>query len=90
MKKGYSLIELLMFLFIVAIIVVALFPLTIVEKDQAQRIAVWKDFYPELIYSQDLFKNAEPQVVKAYKNTSYLEPDVYFQEFTKFLSLIHI
>ncbi len=85
MKKGYSLIELLMFLFIVAIIVVALFPLTVVEKDQAQRIAIWKDFYPELIYAQDLFKNKESQVIKAYETTPYLEPDVYFQEFTKFM-----
>ncbi len=84
-QKGYSLIELLMFLFIVAIIVVALFPLTVIEKDQAQRIAVWKDFYPELVYAQDLLKNQEPQVVRAYSEVPYLNSDVYFEEYAKFL-----
>lgn len=85
MKKGYSLVELLMFLFIVAIIVVALFPLTVIEKDQAQRIAVWKDFYPELVYVQNLLKHKEPQVIEAYKDVHYLDADVYFEEYSKFL-----
>lgn len=85
MQKGYSLVELLMFLFIVAIIVVALFPLTVIEKDQAQRIAVWKDFYPELVYVQNLLKYEEPQVIEAYKDVPYLDADVYFEELSKFL-----
>lgn len=84
-KNGYSLIELLMFLFVVAIVVVALFPLTVIEKDQAKRIAVWKDFYPELIYAQNLLKNEEPQVINAYAKEPYLDADVYFQEFVKFM-----
>lgn len=84
-KQGYSLIELLMFLFIVAIIVVALFPLTVVEKDLAGRIAIWKEFYPELIYAQNLLKAEEPQVVTKYKEVPYLEAGGYFNEYLKFL-----
>ncbi len=84
-KNGYSLVELLMFLFVVAIIVVALFPLTVIEKDQAERIAVWKDFYPELIYAANLLKTQEPQFVQAYSKVSYLDADVFFEEYAKFL-----
>lgn len=86
-RRGYSLIELLMLLFVVAIIVVALFPLTVIEKDLAERIAIWKEFYPELIYSQNLLKLKEPQVVEAYKDVSYLEANVYFDEYAKFLPI---
>ncbi len=86
-RNGYSLIELLMFIFVVAIVIVALFPLTVIEKDLAQRIAVWKDFYPELIYAQKLLISEEPQVVKAYSKTSYLDGNVYFDEYTKFLPI---
>lgn len=86
-KNGFSLTEILMLIFTIIVIAAALFPLKIIDLNQAERIAEWKTFYPELQYSFKLMQSSEKDFVKAYDENKNLNSDAFFCVFTSYLNI---
>jgi prepilin-type N-terminal cleavage/methylation domain-containing protein len=86
-NNGFSLVEILIAIFVIAAIISTMIPTKVVEKSQVERIAEWKEFYPSLLYSFDLFKNYDKSVVKAYQTDSKLDGNAFFSEYTKYLNV---
>lgn len=87
MKKGFFLTEIIMLIFTVAVIAAVLFPLKIIDVNQAERIAKWKTYYQELIYCYDVMKQSEKDFVSRYSTDAFLSSDAYFSVFSKYLGV---
>lgn len=86
-RDGFLLTEIIISVCIVALIAVILFPLKIIDLNQAERIAAWKTFYPDLLYSFDLMRIDGQKFISDYKNTENKNPVLYFDYFTKYLDI---
>ncbi len=86
-RQGFSLTEIIITVFAIAVVAAVLFPLKIIDLHQAERIAVWKSFYPELQYSFDIFQQKEKPFIQQYEQNNSLKPYIFFDEFTKYLKL---
>lgn len=80
-KRAFSLTEIVIVIFLFVVIAAILFPLNIIDRNQAQRIATWKSFYPQLEYSFDLMAKDEKSSLHTYKTDSKISGDVFFKEF---------
>ncbi len=87
MKRAFSIVEVVIVVFLISIIAYVVFPLNITDKNQARRIAAWKSFYPQLEYSFDLMKTEDKNFIKAYGEDANLNGDVFFEEFLKYVSV---
>ncbi|MGN0014735.1 MAG: type II secretion system protein [Candidatus Gastranaerophilaceae bacterium] len=87
MKKGFLLTEIIMLIFIVAVIAAVLFPLKILDINQAERIAIWKTYYQNLRYCYDVMQQSEKNFVKRYSEDISLSPEAYFTVFSKYLGI---
>lgn len=88
MQKGFSLTEIVILIFTIAVIAAALFPLKIIDLNQAERIAKWKTYYPELTYCYDVMQKSEKEFADEYKKKVSLSPEKYFEVFPNILVLI--
>ena len=86
MKRGFSLTEIALGIFLIIVLAAILFPLNMINRNQAQRIALWKSFYPQLEYSFDLMKKDEPSFLKAYESDTRLNGTAFFDEFACYLN----
>ena len=86
MKRGFSLTEIALVIFLLIVLSAILFPLNLIDKNQAQRIALWKSFYPQLEYSFELMKKDEPDFLKAYESDTRLNGTAFFDEFANYLN----
>jgi len=86
MKRAFSLTEIALVIFLFAVLAAILFPLNIIDRNQAQRIALWKSFYPQLLYAFDLMKKDEPDFMNAYQTNTDLSGTLFFDEFLKYMN----
>ncbi len=86
-NKGFSLTEVLLVIFTVAVIAAAIFPLKIINHSQAEKIATWKNFYPQLEYAFDAMISSEKNLPKTFFEDKNLSPDVFFDIYTNFLNV---
>lgn len=86
-NKGFSLTEVLLVIFTVAVIATAIFPLKIINHSQAEKIATWKNFYPQLEYAFDAMISSEKNLPKTFFEDKNLSPDVFFDIYTNFLNV---
>ena len=86
-RQGFSLTEVLMLIFTIIVIAAALFPLKIIDLNQAERIAAWKTFYPELQYSFKVMQNSEKDFVKDYSVNKDRNSDAFFCVFMSYLNI---
>ena len=86
-RQGFSLTEVLMLIFTIIVIAAALFPLKIIDLNQAERIAGWKTFYPELQYSFKVMQNSEKDFVKDYSVNKDRNSDAFFCVFMSYLNI---
>lgn len=87
MKKGFLLTEIIMLIFTVAVVAAVLFPLKILDINQAEKIAKWKTYYQELIYCYDVMKQAEKAFITRYSTDVSLSSEAYFTVFSKYLGI---
>ena len=88
MKRfAFSLTEVLILIFTIAVIAAVIFPLKIIDFNQAERIAKWKSFYPELVYSFDLMKIQEKPLIEKYKSNPDLSSKEFFNLYKKYLNV---
>lgn len=85
--KGFSLTEVLMVIFTVAVIAAAIFPLNIIDHNQAERIAKWKNFYPQLTYAFNAMLSSEKNISEVYNKDFSLNPDTLFDNMTNYLNI---
>ena len=78
MQKGFSLTEIVMLFFTVAVIAAIIFPLKIIDINQAERIAKWKTYYSELSYCYDVMLNSEKEYINSLKEDIHKKSDDYF------------
>lgn len=86
MKKAFSIMEITLFIFLIVVIAAILFPMNIIDRNQAQRIALWKSFYPQLLYAFDLMKKDEPDFLNAYNSDAKLNGTAFFDEFMNYMN----
>lgn len=86
-NKGFSLTEILLVIFTVAVIAAAIFPLKIINHSQAEKIATWKNFYPQLEYAFDAMISCEKNLPKVFFEDKNLSPDAFFDIYTNFLNV---
>lgn len=85
--KGFSLTEVLFVIFTVAVIAAAIFPLKIINHSQAEKIATWKNFYPQLEYAFDAMLSCEKNLSQTFYVDKNLNPDGFFDVFTNYLNV---
>jgi len=85
--KGFSLTEVLFVIFTVAVIAAAIFPLKIINHSQAEKIATWKNFYPQLEYAFDAMLSCEKNLSQTFDVDKNLNPDGFFDVFTNYLNV---
>ena len=86
MKKAFSITEIALGIFLICVIAAILFPLNIIDRNQAHRIALWKSFYPQLLYSFEMMQKDDAAFINAYKNDTALSGTVFFDEFLKYMN----
>lgn len=86
-SKGFSLTEILLVIFTVAVIAAAIFPLKIINHSQAEKIAKWKNFYPQLVYAFEAMTTSEKKLSELFANNKNLNPDSFFDFYTNFLNV---
>ncbi len=86
-RSGFSLTEIIMLIFTIAVIAAAIFPLKLIDLHQAERIAKWKTFYAELNYSFDLMEKTDTKLIEAYKTNVSLKSDDFFKDLTMYLAV---
>lgn len=86
-RQGFSLTEVIMIIFTLAVIAAALFPLKIIDINQAERIAKWKGYYSELSYGFDLMKQSKQAFIQDYKDNLSLNSEKFFDIFSQFLGV---
>ena len=90
MKKAFSLTEILILIFTIVVIAVILFPLNLIDRNQAQKIATWKSFYPQLEYSFDLMLKDDNSLIQTYKTDSKINGTEFFKEFLNYANFEEI
>ena len=85
--QGFSLTEIIITVFAIAVVAAVIFPLKNIDMNQAERIAVWKSFYPQLQYSFDIFQQKEQPFIKQYEQNNSLNPDDFFDRFAKYMNI---
>ena len=85
--SAFSLTEVIIVIFTIAVIAVVIIPMKIIDINQAERIAKWKDFYPELVYSFDVMKHNEKDIISEYKVDWSLNPYDFFNIYKKYLNI---
>ena len=86
-NKGFSLTEVLLVIFTVAVIAAAIFPLKIINHSQAEKIATWKNFYPQLEYAFDAMISSEKNLPQTFYDNKNYNPDGFFDIFTNYLNV---
>jgi len=86
MKKAFSLTEIALVVFLIVVLAAVLFPLNIIDRNQAQRIATWKSFYPQLLYGFDLMQKDIPNFLNAYKYDTKLSGTIFFDKFVSYMN----
>ncbi len=85
MKNGFSLMEVFMLIFIIAVISAVIFPLKIIDINQAERIAKWKSYFFEIKYCYEIMLNCEKEYIEIYKKDILLNSDGYFGTLAKYI-----
>ena len=86
MKKAFSLTEILILIFTIVVIAAILFPLNLIDRNQAQKIAKWKSFYPQLEYSFDLMAKDDNSFLQKCKTDTKINGAVFFKEFLYYVN----
>lgn len=86
-NKGFSLTEVLIVIFTVAVIAAAIFPLKIINHSQAEKIAKWKNFYPQLEYAFDAMLACEKNLKDTILKDKDFNSDVFFDIYSIFLNV---
>lgn len=86
-NNGFSLTEVLLVIFTVAVIAAAIFPLKIINHSQAEKIATWKNFYPQLEYAFDAMISSEKNLPQTFYDNKNYNPDGFFDIFTNYLNV---
>lgn len=67
-KYAFSLTEVLMVIFAIAVIAYVILPMKIIDIHQAERIASWKSCYKELVYYYNFMKVHDNKLLDSFKN----------------------
>ncbi len=85
--NGFSLTEIAILIFTLVVIAAVLFPLKIIDLNQAERIAKWKTFYPSLVYSFNIMQHEEKHFIQSFIDDSSMDSDVFFEKFVQYLNV---
>ena len=86
MKKlqAFSLTEILILIFAIAIVASVVIPMKLTDISQAERIAAWKSTYSEIDYSYQMMLQNEKDFINQYETNKVLSPVIFFDTFLKY------